>query len=62
MRLLCPSLVSALALTLTRLPSLAQGKSSESDIPVDFRAPTSAYKSHAIVRKSCAVLDCRMSG
>ena len=32
-----------LALTLASLPSLAQGKSSESDIPADFKAPTSDY-------------------
>jgi uncharacterized protein len=43
MRLFCSSLVFALALTLTSLPSLAQGKSSESDIPADFKAPTSDY-------------------
>jgi putative CocE/NonD family hydrolase len=37
------SVVVALALTLASLPSLGQGKSSESDIPADFKAPTSDY-------------------
>jgi uncharacterized protein len=41
--LLCRSVVVALALTLTSLPLLAQGKSSESDIPADFKAPTSDF-------------------
>jgi uncharacterized protein len=43
MTLLCRSVVVALALTLTSLPLLAQGKSSESDIPADFKAPTSDF-------------------
>ena len=37
------SVVVALALTLASLPSLGQGKSSESDIPADFKPPTSDY-------------------
>jgi uncharacterized protein len=43
MTLFCRSVVLALALTLASLPSLAQGKSSESDIPAEFKAPTSEY-------------------
>jgi putative CocE/NonD family hydrolase len=43
MTLVCRSVVVALALTLASLPSLAQGKSSESDIPAEFKAPTSDY-------------------
>jgi putative CocE/NonD family hydrolase len=43
MTLFCRSVVVALALTLASLPSLGQGKSSESDIPADFKAPTSDY-------------------
>jgi uncharacterized protein len=43
MRLFCRSFVFAAALSFTSLPSLAQGKSSESDIPADFKAPTSDY-------------------
>ena len=39
----CRSVVVALALTLATLPSFAQGKPSESDIPADFKAPTSSY-------------------
>ncbi len=39
----CRSVVAALALTLASLPSFAQGKPSESDIPADFKAPTSGY-------------------
>ena len=39
----CRSVVVALALTLASLPSFAQGKPSESDIPADFKAPTSSY-------------------
>ena len=37
------SVVVALALLLASLPSFAQGKPSESDIPADFKAPTSSY-------------------
>lgn len=43
MTLFYRSVVVALALTLASLPSLGQGKSSESDIPADFKAPTSDY-------------------
>ncbi len=43
MTLFYRSVVVALALTLAGLPSLGQGKSSESDIPADFKAPTSDY-------------------
>ncbi|HUI74222.1 MAG TPA: CocE/NonD family hydrolase, partial [Candidatus Acidoferrum sp.] len=39
----CRSVVVALALLLASLPSFAQGKPSESDIPADFKAPTSSY-------------------
>jgi uncharacterized protein len=40
---LCRSVVVALALALTSLPSLAQGKSDESDIPAEFKAPTADF-------------------
>jgi hypothetical protein len=43
MTLFYRSVVVALALALASLPSLGQGKSSESDIPTDFKAPTSDY-------------------
>jgi putative CocE/NonD family hydrolase len=43
MTLFYRSVVAALALTLTSLPSLAQGKSDESDIPAEFKAPTGDY-------------------
>src|SRR5271154_7600347 len=43
MTLFCRSVVVALALTLASLPSFAQGKPNESDIPADFQAPTSSY-------------------
>src|ERR1700684_650711 len=35
--------VAAFALSLMGLPSLAQGKSDESDIPAEFKAPTADY-------------------
>ena len=43
MTLLCRSVVAALALSLMGLPSLAQGKSDESDIPAEFKAPTADF-------------------
>jgi uncharacterized protein len=43
MTLICRSAVLALALTLLSLPSHAQGKPNESDIPPNFEAPTSSY-------------------
>jgi putative CocE/NonD family hydrolase len=43
MTLFCRPAVVALALSLASVPSLAQGKSGESDIPSDFKAPTSDY-------------------
>ena len=43
MRIFCRALLPVLALILTNLPSLAQGKSSESDIPANFKAPASEY-------------------
>jgi uncharacterized protein len=43
MTLICRSAVLAVALTLVTLPSFAQGKPNESDIPANFKAPTSAY-------------------
>jgi uncharacterized protein len=43
MTFFCRSVVVALALALVSLPSFAQGKSSESDIPAEFKAPKSDY-------------------
>jgi uncharacterized protein len=43
MTLICRSAVLAVALTLVTLPSFAQGKPNESDIPANFKAPTSTY-------------------
>jgi predicted acyl esterase len=43
MTVFCRSVVVALALTLASLPSFAQAKSTESDIPAEFKAPTSDY-------------------
>jgi len=43
MTLLWRSAVAAVVLTLTSLPSLAQGKPIESDIPANFKAPLSDY-------------------
>jgi putative CocE/NonD family hydrolase len=43
MTLFYRSVFVALALALASLPSLGQGKSRESDIPADFKAPTSDY-------------------
>lgn len=43
MTLFCRSLLAALALALMCLPSFAQGKSGESDIPAEFKAPKVDY-------------------
>ncbi len=43
MTLICRSAVLAVALALASLPSFAQGKPNESDIPANFNAPTSSY-------------------
>jgi uncharacterized protein len=43
MTLTCRSAVLAVALALASLPSFAQGKPNESDIPANFKAPTSSY-------------------
>src|SRR6202041_247384 len=43
MTLICRSAVLAVALTLATLPAFAQGKPNESDIPANFKAPTSDY-------------------
>jgi putative CocE/NonD family hydrolase len=43
MTLFWRSVVVVLALSLASLPSLAQGKSDESDIPAEFKAPTGDY-------------------
>jgi putative CocE/NonD family hydrolase len=43
MTLFCRSVVTALALILMCLPSFAQGKSGESDIPAEFKAPKADY-------------------
>jgi putative CocE/NonD family hydrolase len=43
MTLLWRSVAAAVVLTLTSLPSLAQGKPVESDIPANFKAPLSDY-------------------
>jgi uncharacterized protein len=43
MNLLWRSAVTAVVLTLTSLPSLAQGKPIDSDIPANFKAPSSDY-------------------
>src|SRR6202161_1343054 len=43
MTLICRSAVLAVALSLMGLPSLAQGKSDESDIPAEFKAPTADF-------------------
>ncbi len=43
MTLLWRSVVTVVALALTSLPSLAQGKPIESDIPANFKAPLSDY-------------------
>jgi putative CocE/NonD family hydrolase len=43
MTLFCRSAVLALALSLASLPSLGQGKSTESDIPPQFKAPASDH-------------------
>jgi uncharacterized protein len=43
MTLFFRSALLAIALTLASLPSYAQGKPNESDIPANFKAPTSSY-------------------
>ena len=43
MTLFCRSVVAALALALMCMPSFAQGKSGESDIPAEFKTPNADY-------------------
>ena len=43
MALFCRSVIAAIALTMAALPSLAQDKQPESDIPATFKVPTSSY-------------------
>jgi uncharacterized protein len=43
MTLICRSAVLAVVLTLATLPAFAQAKPNESDIPANFKAPTSDY-------------------